>query len=344
MSVVDTGNGLRDLWDIGLDATTVPFTQIPVIDFGPFIDGTPAQRRQAADALRHACIHVGFFYAVNHGVPDHVVAATYDAAHRFFDLPLAEKMKLHIGLSTNHRGYVPLLEENTDPSARGDLHEAFDLALEVPAGDPDVLAGKSLYGPNVWPADLPGFAEALQTYYGEVYQFGRRIFRCFALALGLDEMFFEPWIGKPLGQLRVLHYPSQEGEIDERQIGIGAHSDYECFTILSTDDIPALQLLNTAGHWIAAPPVPGAFTVNVGDMMARWSNDLFRSTVHRAINRSGRERYSIPFFFGPDFDTPVEVFPTCVSPDHPAKYPPTTAGRYVLSRFDETFSYRKKDG
>jgi isopenicillin N synthase-like dioxygenase len=342
MDNLQTGNGQRDVPRLGLEAESVPFTDIPIIDFASMSNGMEAQRQATGAAVREACIRVGFFYAINHGVHAQTIATTYEAAKRFFALPLERKLALHLSHSRNHRGYVPLLEENTDPSARGDLHEAFDMALEVVADDPDVLAGKSLYGPNQWPEQLPGFRSAMEAYYQEVFQFGRKVFRAFALAAGIKEDFFEPLIVKPLAQLRVLHYPSQYGLVDERQIGIGAHSDYECFTILSTDDVPALQLLNSAGKWIAAPPLPGALILNVGDMMARWTNELFRSTVHRAINRSGRERYSIPFFFGPDFDTRVETFPTCVTADRPAKFPPITAGRYIASRFDDTFSYRKQ--
>ncbi|RJF87733.1 isopenicillin N synthase family oxygenase [Oleomonas cavernae] len=342
MALIQTGNGARAMASTGLSAQTVPFTEIPIIDFAPMAGGGDAAREAVGLAVREACIKVGFFYARNSGVSPATVAETYRAARNFFALPLATKQAIHIGQSTNHRGYVPLLEENTDPTARGDLHEAFDMALEVPADDADVLAGQSLYGPNVWPDGPPGFRAAMNAYYAEIYQFGRKIFRAFAIALDLGEYYFEPHITKPTAQLRVLHYPSQDGPVDDRQIGIGAHSDYECFTILSQEDVPALQLLNSAGQWVHAPPIPDTFIVNVGDMMARWTNDIFKSTVHRAINRSGRERYSIPFFFGPNFTTPVEVFPTCAGPGNPAKYPPTTAGQYILSRFDETFAYRKK--
>ncbi|WP_372005715.1 2-oxoglutarate and iron-dependent oxygenase domain-containing protein [Tistrella mobilis] len=343
MAVVQTGNGPRELVDSGLDARSLAFTEIPVIDFGALVDpaSTPAECMAVGDAVRDACTRVGFFYVRNHGVDPAVIAGTYGAARDFFALPMDEKMRIHIRKSKNHRGYVPLLEENTDPTAKGDLHEAFDMALEVPADDADVLAGKTMYGPNVWP-ELDGFRPAMEGYYDAVYQLGRRIFRGFALALGLAEDHFEPLIRKPMAQLRVVHYPPQQGPIDERQIGIGAHSDYECFTILNQmEGVSALQVLNGAGEWIEAPPIPGTFIINVGDQMARWTNDVFASTIHRAINRSGRERYSIPFFFGPDYDTPIEVLDTCTTPERPARYPTVTSGAYILSRFDETFAYRK---
>lgn len=341
MSTVVTGNGPRAYFESGLAARQVPFTEIPVIDFAPMFEPDPAGRAAVGEAVRDACTRVGFFYAANHRVDPAIIERTFAAAHRFFDLPLERKLAVDIANSPNLRGYTKLLGENTDPTARGDLHEGFDLALDLPPDDPDVAAGVFGYGPNQWPEGLPGFKEALLAYHAAMRQFGRRIFAAFALALELDEDHFEPLIGKPMAHMRVLHYPSQDGPIDERQIGIGAHSDYECFTILCTDGTPALQVLNSAGEWIHAPPIEGAFIVNVGDLMARWTNDYFASTVHRAINRSGRERYSIPFFYGIESEKIVEVLPTCVGPDRPAKYPPIGAGDYIRSRFDATYAHRQ---
>ncbi|MFO1039579.1 MAG: 2-oxoglutarate and iron-dependent oxygenase domain-containing protein [Geminicoccaceae bacterium] len=343
MAVITTGNGLRAALDSGLSARQVPFTEIPIVDFAPMFEPDLAARQAVGDAVRDACTRVGFFYARNHRVPQQVIDATFEAAHRFFDLPLDQKLAVDIANSHNLRGYTKLLGENTDPTARGDLHEGFDLALDLPPTDPDVQAGVFGYGPNQWPSDLPGFREALLAYHAAMIGFGRKIFGAFAIALDLDEGYFEPFITKPMAHMRVLHYPSQDGPIDERQIGIGAHSDYECFTILCTDDVPALQVLNTAGHWIAAPPISGCFIVNVGDLMARWTNDYFASTVHRAINRSGRRRYSIPFFFGTNSQATIEVLPTCVDKDRPARYPATTTGDYICSRFDDTYAHRQPE-
>jgi isopenicillin N synthase-like dioxygenase len=298
--------------------------------------GTAADRQAVGAAVRDACTRVGFFYAAGHGVDAATIDGAFAAAQAFFDQSLDAKMAVHIDRSNHFRGYTPLLGENTNPDNQGDLHEVFDLALELAADDPDVRAGKTGYGPNQWPADLPGFREAVLAYYGAVRAFGEAVFRAFALALELDEAHFAPLIDKPMGALRLLHYPSQDGPIDERQIGVGAHSDYECFTILAQQDVPALQVLNSAGEWVMADPIPGTFVVNVGDMMARWTNDYFASTVHRAIDASGRRRYSIPFFFGPNPDTPLAVLPTCQGPDWPAKYPTISAGEYVTARLAAT--------
>jgi isopenicillin N synthase-like dioxygenase len=337
---IHTGNGPRAFFESGLEAKPTAFSAIPLIDFGPMISDDPTERAKVGEQVRKACTEVGFFYALNHGVPEQVIADTFAAAHRFFDLPDATKRSISVEKSEDNRGYTPLLGENTDPTNKGDVHEAFDLALELEAGDPDLQRGLFGYAPNQWPAGPEGFRTALLTYYNEALTFGARIFSAFALALELPEDFFAPKITKPLAVMRVLHYPPQEGTIDEKQIGIGAHSDYECFTILCTDEKAALQVLNANGEWIEAPPVEGAFIVNVGDMMERWTNGYFQSTIHRAINRTGKQRYSIPLFFGTNPDVEIAVLESCQSAGNPPKFDPIQAGAYVEQRITETYAHR----
>lgn len=323
----------------GTAAERGAFDAIPVIDLAPLLAGDPAGKASLARELRRVCSDVGFLYIRNHGVPPALVEETFAAAHAYFARSLAEKMRNHVALSRNNRGYAALLEENTDPTAHGDLHESFDMALEVAADDPDVLAGKRLYGPNQWPEGDPALRAALSRYHAQMCVLGGHLLHAFALALELDERHFDALFTKPLATLRVLHYPPQTGPIDAGQIGIGAHSDYECFTILAQDAVPALQVRNQQGQWIPADPLPGCFVVNIGDQLARWTNGRFASTVHRAINRSGRARYSIPFFFGPNYDTVVQALPGCVGPGRPARYPPIRCGDYINERFAATFAH-----
>ncbi|MAC81420.1 MAG: 2OG-Fe(II) oxygenase [Rhodobacteraceae bacterium] len=339
VTTIQTGNGPRAFFSSGTEAKVPPFEEIPMIDFALMDSDDAADRAKVGEAVRKACTEVGFFYARGHGMAQEVIDATFAAAHRFFDLPMDEKQAISVEKSDAMRGYTPLLGENTDPDNNGDLHEGFDLALDLAEDDPDVQAGVYGYAPNQWP-DLPGFRDPLVAYHAAAQAVGRKIFRAFALALELPENFFLDKITKPMAHMRVLHYPDQNAAPGEKQIGIGAHSDYECFTILCTDEKPALQVLNSAGDWIQAPPVPGAFIVNVGDLMARWTNDYFQSTVHRAINQTGQERYSIPFFFGVNSQEVVEVLPTCQSPENPPKYKPITCADYVRSRFDATYAHR----
>jgi isopenicillin N synthase-like dioxygenase len=342
VTLVQTGNGAR-MTSGGLGARETAFHEIPLIDFGPMLGDDAAAKRLVADELREAACNIGFFYIKNHGVPAPIIKAMFDAGPAFFALPLEEKMKVHVKFSANNSGYTPMLEENVNAASKGDMHEAYDMAAELSPDDPNLADGKGLYAPNLWPEGLPAFRQAMLDYHIEVLNLGRRLFRAFALALGQDEAFFDPFTTKPTCAQRIIYYPSQDGPIDEAMIGIGAHSDYECFTILAQHEVPALQVLNSANEWIMAPPIPGAFVINIGDQMARWSNDVFKSTLHRAINTTGRARYSAPFFLGTNYDTLIDVLPGCVTPDNPRKYDPIIAGEYVQSRFDATYGYRQTD-
>ncbi|KAF8757919.1 iron ascorbate-dependent oxidoreductase family [Rhizoctonia solani] len=298
------------------------------------LSGDADSKAQVASAIREACIHVGFFYVKNHGVDESVIRATVEAAHHFFDLSLEEKMKLDVHKSPNFKGYTPLLGENTNPENRGDLHECFDIGPEI-----DVSSNSSMSGSNVWPSEdlMPGFQQAVLNQ--EIIGLGLKLFPAFALALNLPEDFFADKVKTAAAIMRILHYPPQTGVVDDRVQGIGAHTELEllpmnrafsyllqCFTILWQDEISALQVLNTSGQWIDAKPIPGTFVINIADQLSRWTNDIFKSTVHRAINRSGVRRYSIPLFFGTDYDVKLEVLPSCISANRPARYEPIIAG------------------
>ena len=329
--------GLKERAAAGIGAKRVAFGSVPVIDLGSLRGNDRAAKQRTAAAIGRACEDVGFIYIANHGVPDALVAHAFAEAKRFFALPLAEKMKIPLKASANYRGYFPLKEEKTDVTAMGDLKEGFDLMRELGPDDPDVRAGKPLHGPNQWPDALPGFRESILDYYAAMEGLAKTLLRGMALSLDLDENWFADKTRKPLAYLRLLHYPPQRGMIDEREIGCGAHSDYGCLTILAQDQVGGLQLRNSAGDWIEAPPIPGAFVINLGDQMARWTNERFQATPHRVINRSGRERYSIPFFFDPDFDAVIECLPSCQGPGNPPKHKPITGGEHLLGMLNATF-------
>ncbi|OBZ71179.1 hypothetical protein A0H81_08531 [Grifola frondosa] len=286
--------------------------------------------------------------STNHSIPSSIIVGAVNAARRFFSLPLSSKTSLDIHNSNNFKGYTALLGENTNPENRGDLHEGFDLGWEDMSGATRSEDG-AMTGENAWPDGLPGFREAVLDYYHAAVKLGQSLFPLFALALDLPENFFEDKTTKPAAIMRLLHYPPQSGVVDDRVVGIGAHTDYECFTILWQDEVQALQVLNNAGKWIDAVPIPGTLVVKfvfyhfLGDQFARWTNDVFKSTVHRAVNRSGVERYSIPLFFGTDYDVKLEPLSTCISEESPAKYEVVTAGDYVKSRLEATYAHSKME-
>lgn len=326
---------------LSLEVRRVAVEQIPVVDLRGIRTGCGSARDACAAALDKACREVGFFYIAGHGVAATEISALIREAEHFFTLPLERKMAIYYKDSPIYgRGYMPLGEHQIPGTAeRGDLHEAFEFSLELPADDSDHLAGCPMYGPNRWPGDLPDFRDRVYGYYDAIRELGRDLFRAFAIALDLPEEFFESRITKPLGQMRLIHYPPDPGPRDRIQWGIGPHTDYECFTILLQDDAGGLELMNADGEWIAAPPVPGTFVVNVGDLMARWTNDLYASTLHRVVNWSGRERYSFPFFYGANFDAEVSCLPTCQDADHPPKYPATTAGAWAVDQIQKAYGF-----
>jgi len=299
------------------------FDAVPVVDFAGMLHGGAAEKSRVAKALRDACTKVGFFYLANHGIPQEWIDGTFAEAHRFFALPIDQKMRWHMKQSAHYCGYVPLLED------RGDLKEAFDFAAEDARIGQQVLYGDYRQDGNIWPDDLPDFRERISRYADGLRLLIKQLFAAFALALELPENYFAQMTDKPVSMMRILHYPTQVDPVSEGRVGVRGHTDHECFSILCQDDVTALQVRNRRGDWIAVPPIANSFVVNIGDQMARWTNDLFASTPHRVINVSGRERFSIPFFVGANHDAVVEALPSCIGPGNPAKYPPILSGEYV---------------
>ena len=314
---------------------------IPVIDIAPLLRGDFSPAAQ----IGRACREIGFFYIENHGIAQAEIDEVYAQAKRFFALPLAEKEKSAIETSACHRGWFRLGGENLDPAkqVQGDFKEGFKIGRDLPPDHERVKAGLPLHGPDVWP-DLPGWRSVMQGYYDKMVDLGALLLSAFAVSLGLEKDYFAPWLGITMTTLGPLHYPPQKGRITEAQLGAGAHTDFGCLTLLHQDDAGGLQVQGLDGTWLDAPPIHGTYVVNIGDMMERWTNGVFRSTPHRVINISGQERYSLPFFFDPDFYAPVECLPTCLKPGETPKYPPTTAGQHLLDMINASFKYHQEKG
>jgi isopenicillin N synthase-like dioxygenase len=313
-------------------------SELPIIDLGAAIQGQDAERRRAAEEIRRACSDVGFFYIVNHGTPQATIDAAAQSMWGFFHLPLEAKRK--VAVDSRHRGWHEIGGALMYGADRPDYKEFFGIGLELSASDKDVLAGQPLRGPNNWPDFAPQVRQDFYRYYQEVGVCGARLMRLVAVSLGLDEHFFAPRYVKPMQRTQAVYYPPQPPDLGPDQYGVAPHTDYGCITLLWQDEVGGLEVRRRDGEWIAAPPVAGSFVVNVGDLLARWSNDRFASTPHRVVNRSGVERLSIATFYDPSYDAAVDPVDLGLG-GAAALYPPVAAGDYILGRINDSMSYRR---
>jgi len=278
---------------------------LPVIDVAPLVAGMP-ERDGVAAQVGAACRAHGFFYVTGHGVDAALVHRLEDLSHQFFELPTETKMQWRMALGGRAwRGFFPLGGELT--SGRPDWKEGLYLGTELPASHPLVQAKTPVHGPNLFP-DVPGLRETILDYMAAVTQLGHRLMEGIALSLGLPAAYFaKRYTADPLILFRLFNYPSQPvPEGLDVQWGVGEHTDYGLLTILHQDDVGGLAV-HTPGGWIDAPPIPGSFVCNIGDMLDRMTGGLYKSTPHRVRrNTSGRDRLSFPLFFDPNFEARVQ--------------------------------------
>lgn len=317
----------------------------------PLIDLAGAPPTQTARRIDEALCGEGFFAVTGHGVPAAVVHAAFDASRRFFGLSQTDKEAWHIdgweerapktpsasapqggaqawgrpgGLLK--RGFDPIGWQSLDPGNPPDVKESFYLGVEA-------------IGPNQWPdeAMVPGFRAATEAYSAAMQSLARRLMALFEQALQLPAGHFDGFMRHPTCTTRLLHYPPQPAAAAPGQIGCGAHTDWGALTLLAQDDTGGLQVQLRDGSWTDVVPTPGAFVVNIGDMMQRWTNDRWPSTMHRVINRrSGRDRWSIAYFFDLDAESVIVPLPSCVSEQNPSKYGPITAGEHLVEMYRRT--------
>ena len=307
---------------------------LPVIDIGGLRSGDTARRDGVVAAFRAACTDTGFFYITNHGVDPQTLPRILAQGKRFFDQPLAVKQRIPI---RRNRGYDGIGQQVLDHSIGGDNKESVLIGYEFPADHPLVLAGLPNHTPNPWPEGLPGWREAVAGYYETMDALCRIVLKGLALSLDQPEDFFEPGFHQPMSSVRLLHYPPHPTAHPDRELGAAAHTDWGLITILGQDAVGGLEIQLPTGAWIAATPVPDAFVVNMGDMMARWTNDHYRSTRHRVLNRSPSDRYSVAFFCDPSYHTRVECLPSCTGADRPPRYAPTTCGEHLAEMYQKSY-------
>jgi isopenicillin N synthase-like dioxygenase len=321
---------------------------VPIIDLAPNWTGSQASKLALAQEIDTACRDIGFLVIAGHGVPPDLIAAVDEVSREFFDLSLAEKMRVVRPAPDITRGYIPMEGESVARSrgdyAPGDLNESLMIGPVDVGSDAyyvSAAAGKH-FASNLWPKRPEALRDIYTTYSRAMSELARSLMRLFALALEQPETFFDDKIDKHISRLRVRNYPAPLTPPEPGQLRAGAHSDYGSLTILKTEDKPGgLQVYNQAGEWIDVPVVPGCFVVNLGDLMARWTNDQWVSTLHRVVNppedlAAESRRQSLVFFHNPNYDAVIECIPSCQSRDNPPRYPVTTSGEHLRSQFVRT--------
>ena len=296
---------------------------IPVIDFGPFLQGEESDRDRVAQEIYQACSTIGFMYLRNHGIPVELLQQLLAQAQAFFQLPLDLKETVARSPDTNC-GYIAVQTERLDPGQPWDLKEAFNMGLEV-----------------VWPPEPVTFQPVVSEFYRCcTEQVAPNVLRAFAMALDLPHHYFDDKHGRNYF-LRMLHYPPVDQQPQPGQLRAGAHTDYGSITLLLQDDIGGLEVQTRDGQWVAAPPIPGTVVVNVGDAMQRWTNDRLSSTRHRVAvptgDDAGRSRYSVALFCDPNPEVLIDCLPQCITSDRPRRYPPILMRDHLLSKLTATY-------
>ncbi len=310
---------------------------IPVIALSGLRAGGRAERERIGAEIGRAARGLGFFSVAEHGISQDLVDEVFLQSRTFFALPPAEKQRLTVANSTSYRGYVRLGEEKLDPALAGDVKECFNAGPDLAADDPDVLAGTPYHAPNQWP-DLPGFRETLTRFHAAALELVVLLHRAIAVDLGIEERYFDRYLSRAVGVLRLLHYPPHPEGAEANVYGAGAHTDYGNLTLLAQDGTGGLEVRTRDGAWVAVPPLPGTFVCNIGDCLMRWTNDVYVSNAHRVVNRSGRERYSIAYFGDPNSDALVSCLPSCVAPGERPKYAPVSYADYLRGRYEATYT------
>ncbi len=317
---------------LGREPRRAALENLPLIDLSPFlVPGAPEERKEVARAIRAASIDIGFFYLTGHGLAPAELDRVLAAAQRFFALPLPEKMKVDARLSPDRQGFIRTggVDPDSNPDRATDIKERFFMSRELLPGEPE--RGRFKSGQSRWPAPeaVPGFEATMKTYIVQLLGLTTALGRAFAVSLDLPEDYFDSHYRYPGAVLALNHYPPLDAAtLAPTQWSFSPHTDYGTFTILLQDELGGLQVRNAAGTWIDVPPRAGTFVVNLGDLFQRWTNDLYISTLHRAVNFSGRARLSAAFFVSPHGSTVVRCLETCQGPDNPPRYEPVESEEY----------------
>ena len=324
-------------------------TEFPHIDLRAFTDAPHDVARHTARRVDEICRRTGFLAITGHQVPAGLTRAVWDAAREFFDLPTAKKLLVKPSIDGYPYGYFPLQAESLARSrgeaSPADLKESFNVGpLSKPPGLVRNKDTEFCFAPNLWPDEPPRFREIWTDYYQAMSDLAATIMRLFALALDLPEDFFADKTDQCISAMRALNYPHLTGAPQPGQLRAGAHTDYGSLTILFPDSASGgLEIKLPSGSWQSVPARADTFVINIGDLMARWTNDRWVSTLHRVVNppldqKTSARRQSIVFFQQPNWDAEISCIPTCLRPGESPKYAPVRSGPYLMERFSRTVS------
>lgn len=306
---------------------------IPVIDISRLGGSDAVASQHVAEQLCAAAAKPGFFYISNHGVSRVQIDAAFATAKEFF--AASDELKQSVAVSPHHRGWLEVGRAKMYGSTESDQKESFVWGLDIADDDPDYLAGNRLLAPNQWPEFLPGMRETLVRYFAATQACGEKVLRGFANGLGIDAEYFSGQFTRPVSRASLIYYPPAQRTAGS--FGAAPHTDYGTLTLLAQNDIGGLEVKAKSGKWIKAEPIADTFVVNVGDLLARWSNGRFESTQHRVINPAGGARYSVAMFVDPDWDS--LVIPVARNGES-AAHAPVRCAEYIYQRYDEAFAYR----
>jgi len=318
---------------------------IPVIDISGYFTGEDGRKRSIAANIDAACRSTGFLVISGHNVPQELLERMDRLARIFFAKPLEEKRRYKTRDPAIYRGFYEIGSNAVaysldDHEAAPDYCERFSInKVQFDSSDPYYACekGQKIFAPNIWPEGIDGFKEAWTEYYRVMEQLAQTLMRLFALGLNLDEYWFDDKIDKHMTNLTANWYPDQHTPVKPGQLRAGAHTDYGSLTILKTENKPGgLEVQTRNGHWAPVPIIPGTLIVNIGDLMAQWTNDRWVSTMHRVANpprdmTTGTERLSLVFFHQPNYDALVECLPSCRDGGG-AKYAPVTSGHHLMTK------------
>jgi isopenicillin N synthase-like dioxygenase len=312
-----------------------------VIDFSPFLN--KSETAKVSQQLVDAFVNVGFVYLSGHGIPMEQIDRIYSLSKWFFQMPMEEKVKLAWKTPEANRGYVAPGRERVSLVGQDvkelrvfpDIKESMEIGKE-PCTEFE----------NNWPENNPEFRKLMMEFYNVCHDLNAKVMDAIGIGLGLNSGFFEKFVDAKENNMRLLHYPKVESKVLENpnQSRIGAHTDYGTITLLFQDSVGGLQVKNTSGNFVPAPPIPGTIVVNAGDLLARWSNDKIKSTQHRVVSPPYSpvdgfypERYSIAYFCNPNFNATIECLQGTFDKSMPCKYDPINSHEYLTMRLKDTY-------